>query len=114
MPRSAARATNVRVLALEQGDHGPGPVLDDLLDQVERVIVVVVEDDHGDVGLVGGDLLGRLPDADGVGEHLMAEALHDAREVLQRGGVLVRGEHAQAVAEVLVHGASGTGEKGRC
>ena len=67
------------------------------------MLVVVVQHDHGEVGVVGGDLLGRLTDADGVGEHLVAEAVEHARELVERRLILVCGEHAQAAAEILAH-----------
>ena len=74
MPRSAARATNSTSPSRVWAITGPARVLDGLLDQRERVLVVLVDDDDREVGVLGGDQLDRLRDRDGVRRHLVPEA----------------------------------------
>ena len=55
MPRSAASRHELGVLAVEQRDHRPGGEGVDLLDEVERVLVVAVDDDDRQVRVVARD-----------------------------------------------------------
>ena len=73
MPRSAARATNSTSPSRGLGDHRARGVLDGLLDQRQRVLVVLVHDDDREVGVLGADQLDRLGDRHDVRRHLVAE-----------------------------------------
>ena len=77
MPRSAA-ADELRVLAVEQRDDRARRERDDLVDQPQRVLVVVVHDDHRQVGILARDRLGDLARSDGELGHLVAEVAQDA------------------------------------
>ena len=91
-------------MGAEQDDERAARVLADLLDEVERVLVVVVHDDDRQVGVLAGDVLGGLPDVDGVRRHRVTEPGEQLVGRAQRRLVLVGGEDAQArVVRVVAH-----------
>ena len=64
----------------EQRDHGTGCFVDDLGDQVERVLGAQAEPDERDVGVLSRRYGADLPDVDLAGDHLVTEAGHDLGE----------------------------------
>ena len=50
----------MRLVRAEQHDQRAAGVLGDLLDEVQRMVVVVVHDDDRQVGVVAGDEVGGL------------------------------------------------------
>ena len=99
----------LRVLAVQQRDHRPGGERVDLLDEVQRVLVVAVDDDDGEVGVVAGDGLGGLAHADGDLGRRVPELAHLLRGDPQRPGVLIGQEDPQRSLSVrLAHPTSPT------
>ncbi len=96
MPRSAARATNSTSSPLAQlrDDRARGG-LDRLADQQQRVIVVRVDDDDREVGVLADDQLGGLLDGDRERRHVVPEALQDVAERAERLLVLVGEQHGE-------------------
>ena len=83
------------ILAVEQRDDRPGGEGVDLLDQVERVLVVAVDDDDRQVRVVARDGLGGLAQADGDLGRRVPELAHLAGGDLERPRVLVGQENPQ-------------------
>src|SRR5919204_1441304 len=88
------------VLAVQEGDDRTGGVLAELLDQLERVLVVLVDDDDRDVGLVLGDDAPGLGDRDGARGDLVPQLAQQRRRALQRLLVLIRREDLQPAPRV--------------
>jgi hypothetical protein len=84
----------VRAAHLRQ--HGTRRVLHGLPDQREAVLLVVVQDDDGEVGVLALDEVDRLADGHRERRHLVPERFQDAAELLEGGLVLVGEEHPQA------------------
>ncbi|MGI9098239.1 MAG: hypothetical protein ACR2H2_07060 [Solirubrobacteraceae bacterium] len=96
-PALRRRADELRLVFSEQRDDGSGCILVDLLDEIERmlVVVVVVDGDDGQVRLVAGDELGRLREGDGVCRDGVPERRQQLVDRAQRRLVFVGGEDAQ-------------------
>jgi hypothetical protein len=85
----------VGVAVADRRDHRPGCVLHRLGDQRERVLVVLVDHDDGEVGILAGDQLGRLAYGDGERDHLVAERLECDAQAFERALVLIGDQNAQ-------------------
>jgi len=94
-PALRRRADELRLVFSEQRDDGSGCILVDLLDEIERMLVVVVDGDDGQVRLVAGDELGRLREGDGVCRDGVPERRQQLVDRAQRRLVFVGGEDAQ-------------------
>jgi len=101
-PALGGRADELRILLLHHRDDRAARVLDDLLDQVERVAVVLVDDDDREVRVVARDDLGGLLHSDGELGDLVAETAHERRRDAQRTLVLVGEQHLHAVQVAVV------------
>src|SRR4051794_32648697 len=98
------RADEVRVLLLEDRDHRAAGELGDLLDELERVPVVLVDDDHRHVRVIPRDHLGRLLHADRHLGDLVAEVPHHRSGDAQRALVLVGEQHLEGAQMAVVMG----------
>src|SRR3954468_11503944 len=92
----------VRVLAVEQRDHRPGGEGVDLFDEVECGLVFAVDVAEREVGIVAGDGLGGLAQADRDLRRRLTELARLPRSDLQRSGVLIGQEDPQRSLSVLV------------
>ena len=90
-----------RILGLEHRDHRAGGLVDDLPDQVERVLRIEAEPHQGDVGTFSRRHRADLGDRDLACDHLMPEPGYDRSEQREAFELLVRDEDTQVV-RVLV------------
>ena len=93
---------------MDQDDHRAGGLLDDLLDQVERVLGALAEPDERDVGSLPGGHRADVFDLDLARDHLVPERSDDRRDERQAILALVGDQHAQMLGvEVLIRAPSG-------
>ena len=102
-PRLDASLTKSGIGRVEQDDHRAGRLLDDLLDQAERVLGALPEPDERDVGsLPGGDGADVL-DVDLARDHLVPQRDDDRRDESQAILALVGDQHAQMLGLAVAH-----------
>ena len=101
-PALGGRADELRVLVLHHRDDRPARVLGDLLDQVERIAVVLVDDDDREIRVVARDDLGRLLNSDGELGDLVAEIADERRRDAQCTLILIGEQHLHAMQVAVV------------
>ena len=79
----------------EQGDHRAGRRVDDLRDQLERMLGAQPKTDERDVGVLPRSHRADLLDVDLAGDHLVTETSHDLGEQLEPVPSLVRDQDAE-------------------
>ena len=80
--------------------------MDDLLDQVERVLGALAEPDERDVGSLPGGHGPDVLDLDLARDHLVSERGDDRRDQRQAILPLVGDQHAQMLGLAIAHGGS--------
>src|SRR3954452_14525955 len=90
-----------RVVAGDEGDDRPAREGADLLDERERVLVVLVHDHDRQVGVLPGDGLRRLGQVDRRRGDRVAEALENRRRARERVAILVCREDAKACGDLI-------------
>ena len=80
--------------------------MDDLRDQVERVLGAQPEPDQGDIGTLPRRHRADLSDVDLARDHLVAETGHDRGEQLEPVSPLVRDQDAKVLGRSVGHTAS--------
>ena len=86
------------ILRREQRDHRAGGLVDDLRDQLERVLGAEPEPDERDVGVLSRGHRADLAHVDLAGDHLVAEPGDDLSEQLEPVAPLVRDQDAEVLA----------------
>ena len=95
MPRLAASMDVGGVSGREQRDHRAGRFVDDLRDQLERVLGAQPQPDQRHVGMLPRRHRTDLSDLDLPGDHLMAESGDDLSEQFEPVPPLVRDQDTQ-------------------
>jgi hypothetical protein len=90
---------------VDEGDHGTGGLVHDLLDQLERVLGALAETDEGDVRALARRHCSDVLDLDLAGDHLMPESGDDRRDERQAIRAFVRDQHAQMLGLTMTHSA---------
>ena len=85
------------VAGLHDRDDRSAGGLAQLVDEIQRVLEIVVDRDDGQVRVLLGDALRGLADGHRVGRHVVAQLAEDPRRRVQRLGVLVGDEDGQAL-----------------
>lgn len=91
------------VLGREQGDHRAARLLDDLLDQFERVVGGQAETDESNVRVLACSDRADRCDIDLAGDHLVPESDDDLGEQLEPVAPLVHDQNAQVLNRVPIH-----------
>ena len=101
-PALGGRADELRVLLLHHRDDRTARVLGDLLDQAERIVVVLVDDDDREIRVVARDDLGSLLHSHGELGDLVAQIADERRRDTQRTFILVGEQHLHATQVAVV------------
>ncbi|HEV8565139.1 MAG TPA: hypothetical protein VGR41_09490 [Actinomycetota bacterium] len=88
---------------MEENDHRAGRLLDDLLDQLERMGGAFPESDERDVGLLPGRHGADIGDVDLPSNHLVSKPSDDRRDERQAVLSLVRDENPEMVNLAVAH-----------
>ena len=88
---------------MEQDDHRAGRLVDDLLDQAERMLGALAQSDERDVGPFSRSHRPDVLDIDLASDHLMPEGGNDRRDQRQAIPPLVRDQNAQMFGLPIAH-----------